>query len=446
MASDPLSTPPTPPSANASPAKAQSAPGNTAQGFATLIADANPTDLAVASTMRSAQGAPNAVLQKETAPSPATKSSTQTVLPELLGMAGNAGENARPATAPDTQAKSAGTPAAQLGDTAFGKAAVQADDTHLANMEMKDDSVAAEMVEEPQGEEPQGHEDEANTASAEIISDANAPDTHNPAQPIAALTISPDAARQRDAALKEKASQDTKSATAGEAGAKGITDREKQAPLRSIGAVSELPSGVHAVAARLGQETEALAASDNSTPAGQLQANPAASSSSGAGQLQPHRGAETVSPVISARPGRFGEELGVAIARHTRQSRDKPLEILTLRLDPPEHGRIEVKLTFEDGAPLRASVLASQPGTLDLLRRDSADLMRALSQNGIGTDAQSFQFDSRGQNAHQERPSAHLIRRHAGPLSDDADNMTQLIPGDLHYRPLRSNGAVNLIT
>jgi len=152
---------------------------------------------------------------------------------------------------------------------------------------------------------------------------------------------------------------------------------------------------------------------------------------------------------VSTQPGRFGEELAVAIARHTHQSADARSETLMLRLDPPEHGRIEIKLTFEDGAPLRASLLASNPATLDMLRRDSADLFRALGQAGVSTDAHSFQFESRSQNGGQGQQHSAATHRSAlqeGFNDNDAQTLSSATETAPDYRRLRNNSAVNLIT
>ncbi|MCB2014197.1 MAG: flagellar hook-length control protein FliK [Sphingobium sp.] len=147
-------------------------------------------------------------------------------------------------------------------------------------------------------------------------------------------------------------------------------------------------------------------------------------------------------PALSVRSARFGEELGIAIARHASQSAEARSEILTLRLDPPEHGRIEVKLTFEDGSPLRASVLTSNPGTLDLLRRESADLFRALGQAGLDANTQSFSFDSRAQNGGQQQRSSNdsLFTTEDGVMDDFAASE------ETRYRSIRSAGTINLIT
>ncbi len=153
----------------------------------------------------------------------------------------------------------------------------------------------------------------------------------------------------------------------------------------------------------------------------------------------------TASPVpearVAAEPGRMGHEMAVAIARHTAEGGG---EALTVRLNPAEFGRIDVTLSFDDRGTLRAVLAAETPAALDLLRRDSADLGRALSDAGMRTDAQSFRFDTRqggadagGQGAQgQPRWQAAATPRNASTTTD--------LP-EPEYRPLRSRGGVDLM-
>ena len=145
-------------------------------------------------------------------------------------------------------------------------------------------------------------------------------------------------------------------------------------------------------------------------------------------------------PTISAQPGRIGKELGVEIARYMQDGTDQ----LTVRLDPGHHGQIEVTMKFDDNGQLRATVTASQSATLEMLRRDSADLMRSLSDAGVNTDAQSFQFDSRGQGSQQgQQQRASGFGRGGNGLNDLGASAAQT--DEPHYRPLVGGGRVNMV-
>lgn len=142
---------------------------------------------------------------------------------------------------------------------------------------------------------------------------------------------------------------------------------------------------------------------------------------------------------ISARPGEIGRQLGIEIVRQNLDGRDS----LTIRLDPAEMGEIQVRLQFDDKGTMRAHVSAESSVALEMLRRDSGDLVRALGDAGVRTDAQSFQFEARsqgrgdqqGQHNRPETPA----RQDAGYAEGEADNDAQ------SPRPkLRSSGSLDL--
>ena len=144
--------------------------------------------------------------------------------------------------------------------------------------------------------------------------------------------------------------------------------------------------------------------------------------------------------IVSARPGEIGRQMGVEIARQSLDGRDS----LTIRLDPVEMGEIQVRLQFDERGTMRAHVTAERSAALDMLRRDSADLVRALGDAGVRTDAQSFQFEARshgrgdqqGQQGQHGRPDT-PERPDAGYAEAENDDQTP--------RPkLRSSGSLDL--
>jgi len=146
--------------------------------------------------------------------------------------------------------------------------------------------------------------------------------------------------------------------------------------------------------------------------------------------------------VVAARPGRFGTEMGVAIAHHAVAG--KP-ETITVRLDPKDLGRIEVRLSFDDAGTLRAVVTADTPGALEMLRRESGDLGRALADAGLRSDAQSLRFDTRtpgGNDPGQRQPGADPRQPQARQRR--ADSEYQGFAETPIYRPLRTSGRVDL--
>lgn len=68
-------------------------------------------------------------------------------------------------------------------------------------------------------------------------------------------------------------------------------------------------------------------------------------------------------------------------------------QILSIQLDPPELGRVQIQLTYEKGEPMKVHLLAEKQDTFNLLQRDSHALKDALAQTGIQMDGSSLSFD-----------------------------------------------------
>ncbi|MFK4873433.1 flagellar hook-length control protein FliK [Novosphingobium sp. ZW T3_23] len=148
------------------------------------------------------------------------------------------------------------------------------------------------------------------------------------------------------------------------------------------------------------------------------------------------------SATVSVQEGQFGNDIGVEIAR----ALDKGSDDLLIRLDPRHMGRIDVRLSFDHDGVLRAVVSADSASSLDMLRRESTDLGRALADAGVRSDGQSLRFDSRsgGQGGGRwqgDQNSQHQAGHQSqGGLSDGFGGSDDPI-----YRPLRSSGHVDLM-
>lgn len=65
--------------------------------------------------------------------------------------------------------------------------------------------------------------------------------------------------------------------------------------------------------------------------------------------------------------------------------------VLRLQLDPPELGRVEIRMSFDKNNALKATVIAEKPETHLMLQRDVQALERALQDSGV--DAGDIQFE-----------------------------------------------------
>lgn len=71
---------------------------------------------------------------------------------------------------------------------------------------------------------------------------------------------------------------------------------------------------------------------------------------------------------------------------------------MTIQLDPPELGRVEVKLEFGSDKTIKANVIIEKPETFLLLQKDAAALERALQDAGLETDSGSLNFEMAADN------------------------------------------------
>ena len=144
-------------------------------------------------------------------------------------------------------------------------------------------------------------------------------------------------------------------------------------------------------------------------------------------------------PTHRARAAAIGEDVGLAIVRHTESGSG---DVLIIRLDPAELGKIEVRLRMDEAKQLSAEVTADQPATLDLLRRDADNLTRALNDAGFRADDQSLRFDSRGfgQGEQQAQQGRRLATRAYLADADAASAQSALSPVQV-----RSAGRVDLV-
>lgn len=90
---------------------------------------------------------------------------------------------------------------------------------------------------------------------------------------------------------------------------------------------------------------------------------------------------------------------GIALEIATRSLEGK--RRFEIRLDPPELGRIDVRLDVSRDGQVTSRLMVERADTLDLLRRDSASLERALQSAGLQTGDSGLQFSLRDQSGQQ---------------------------------------------
>jgi flagellar hook-length control protein FliK len=130
------------------------------------------------------------------------------------------------------------------------------------------------------------------------------------------------------------------------------------------------------------------------------------------------------------------DQIAVTIARQFRQGTNR----FEIRLDPPELGRIDVRLDLGHGGRATATLTADRPETLALLTRDSRALEQMLSDAGVRTDSGSLNFalrDQSGRSGQQDQQDNTPLPKEA-PESSDTKTVSvvtaSLEPGRLDLR------------
>lgn len=262
----------------------------------------------------------------------------------------------------------------------------------------------------------------------------------SPRRPVAAERPATDSVSQQDLPLPPSTPSQPPQTAASGTGAARTEDapadtRPPNAPGRAPVAIVDRPAGDPGVVT---PSSDTLA----------RHASPGFSDAVGAHlQESPSGATREVATRVVAQPGRIGNEMGVAIARHAVAGQP---ETITVRLDPKDMGRIEVRLAFDDAGTLRAVVSADTSAALEMLRRDAGDLGRALADAGVRADGQSLRFDTRtsggndpGQRHHGGDPR-HTPSPPPSSRQRHADGEYPVFAETPIYRPLRTSGRVDL--
>jgi chemotaxis protein MotD len=149
-------------------------------------------------------------------------------------------------------------------------------------------------------------------------------------------------------------------------------------------------------------------------------------------------------PVVASNPAVPLASAALAIEIASR-SKDGSRQF-DIRLDPPELGRIEVKLDVDKTGQVNTHLTVDRPETLDLLRRDSQGLERALQQAGLKTSDGGLEFSLRQQTpdgSFNDRNQAQGNARTDAPLLADSEQ-TATIHAEQYQWAARMRGGVDI--
>ena len=107
--------------------------------------------------------------------------------------------------------------------------------------------------------------------------------------------------------------------------------------------------------------------------------------------------------------------IAVNIAQHASQNINK----FEMRLDPPELGRVEVKMEMTSDGKVTAHLTAERAETLELLQRDARALERALNDTGLSADKDALSFSLKDQAFNGASDDQNNPQDAAGKTQDD---------------------------
>jgi len=93
--------------------------------------------------------------------------------------------------------------------------------------------------------------------------------------------------------------------------------------------------------------------------------------------------------------GHVAKQLNLNLTRAVKAGEQE----FSMRMDPPELGRVSVKLRFDQNGLVKSQIMAERPETLELLQREVRGLERAIEAGGHKSEqgSISFSLDSGGQ-------------------------------------------------
>ncbi len=135
--------------------------------------------------------------------------------------------------------------------------------------------------------------------------------------------------------------------------------------------------------------------------------------------------------------------IGVEIASRAKDGAKR----FDIRLDPPELGRVEVRLEVDSAGKASTKLIVERPETLDLLQRDARNLERALQSAGLQTDegGMEFSLQQQDQNEFADANSDRGYDRRGDYFASAIDEAEPASPAiDRYARAVLARGGVDI--
>lgn len=138
------------------------------------------------------------------------------------------------------------------------------------------------------------------------------------------------------------------------------------------------------------------------------------------------------------------EQLAVEVVRQANKGDSH----FTIRLDPAELGRVEVKLHVDSSGGVNAQLTVDRAETLDLFQRDKTTLERALAQAGLDTSKTNLEFSLRQDSFAQQQQQFNGQREQnsgGNPQTHATASVDEQAPAVAVYRGTIGQSGVNLV-
>jgi flagellar hook-length control protein FliK len=115
-----------------------------------------------------------------------------------------------------------------------------------------------------------------------------------------------------------------------------------------------------------------------------------------------------------------------------------------IRLDPPELGRVDVRIEVDTDGKVHSRLMVEKSETLDLLKADQRALERALQDAGFKSDQNTLSFSLKDDRGGQQKFAEQRFLRQMPTPAEPAEEPARLV-ADIAYRaPLRGPGGIDM--
>ncbi|MEO1040509.1 MAG: flagellar hook-length control protein FliK [Pseudomonadota bacterium] len=144
---------------------------------------------------------------------------------------------------------------------------------------------------------------------------------------------------------------------------------------------------------------------------------------------------------------RFSPTAAHALAAHIARKAVDGAHVFDIRLDPPELGRVEVRLEMRAGEKVSAVLSAERADALAELQRSARDLEKALNEAGLELDENGLSFELAGDQTQEREPDGDEPASQYFTLNierDEAGDTRLSRPVELYGFALNARGGLDM--